>query len=829
MKQMNRRTQLLMIIPLLLAACSDDEQQPVDLSYTVPMQDQAYWPKFRRTASNSGWSPVRKGTGQAKVWSYTTGRGIFSSPVIDKDGVIYIGSADAYFYAIKPDGTLKWRKKLGELVDSAAVIGADGGLFFGSGDGHLYSVDSAGKERWKFKPQGGAFITWFEGNVVMGPDGTLYAGNDDFRMYAVNPKTGKQLWALKGTDQIWSAGAFAPDGTLYYGANDLVLRAVDPVAAAANPTDVEKKALRWRAPTLGSVVSSPLVAKSGRLIFGSFDGYIHGVDKKGKELWKVPAREHIYASAAQAPDGTIYVPSADGTLYAIDDDGKVKWTFDTLDPIRSSPAIDGDGTIYFGSGDGRLYAVNPDGTRRWSFDTSADDRNDLNSSPALGPDAIYIAGEDGKLWSVPYDYCLRTKDDKRCSIKATEDMPADGAHVMFLTPGGSTVTRRDKPVSVGEAIALRLLVRKKGDTVDAAMDPDTLKVTVTPAFAHTVKVAADGSFLTIVSAAPLAFGTTYKVAASGKYLVDGTRMGNAVTGGVVGGSFDSTLELKTAAQVETTFPLEGDADQVPVLDLVRLAAPQPTMLPSYNQIGFDFMHLLIGFIQLDPKKGTALAWVVAGKPKGQEVEVDVSDDQKILFPLSGQIKGGAFVLSSSSFAVEFGNVSVPLDFLRVGGTINDKGINVGGLSVTGHTTCKNVEYYGSLLKLAGLCNPKTDQLVIFGTALLDPVGDGGDKPTGLTVETPALVEATDKVDGTVTVKLGGTLPDAKKHRVSILLLDTATGQPYPLDYSQKTRATVTGGKIASVTLSFPVGKKVVKGQVEAIVIHDLFPVGRFKL
>lgn len=48
----------------------------------------------------------------------------------------------------------------------------------------------------------------------MGPGGTLYAGNDDFRMYAINPQIGKQVWALKGTDQIWSAAAFAPDGTI---------------------------------------------------------------------------------------------------------------------------------------------------------------------------------------------------------------------------------------------------------------------------------------------------------------------------------------------------------------------------------------------------------------------------------------------------------------------------------------------------------------------------------------------------------------------------------------------------------------------------------------
>ncbi len=825
---------LALVLLVALPACGEDPPA-LDLTYRVPMQQGAYWPRFRRTEENRGWSPVLPGAGQKEIWTYQTGKGIFSSPVIDKEGTIYLGSADAVFYAIRSDGTLAWKQKLGELVDSAAVIGEDGTIYAGSGDGNLYAFGPGGEVRWKFKPRGGAFITWFEGNVVIGPDGALYAGNDDFHMYSIDRATGSERWSLKGTDQIWSAVGFDDKGLMYYGANDLVVRAVDLAAAAASPTSVEKDALRWKAATLGTVVSSPLVTKSGKVIFGSFDGFIYGAEAaSGKQLFKLPTREHIYASAAQAPDGTLYLPSGDGTLYAFDEAGTLKWSFDTLDPIRSSPAVGGDGTIYFGGGDGRLYALNPDGTRRWSLDTSEGDRNDLNASPSLGKDAIYITGEDGKLWSVPYDYCLRS-EDKRCSKEAREDLPEQGAELYLLTPGGSSRAGSAQTIGAGEAIALRLVVREKGDTVDAAIDSTSLKLTLTPPLEHTWSVAADGSFLAIVPATLLPEGTTLTVRAEGDYLVDGLRMGNMVTGGRVGGRFDRTLSFTIAGKQLATLPLAPTADEVQVLDMLRLAVPQPVMLPSYNQIGFDFMHLLVGIVELDAASGRALGWVSAARVDPADpsrIVVDTSDDQKILFPLEGRIAGDSFVLDTASFRVEFAAVDVPMDYLRIGGTLGaSKESSAGGLSVYGTTTCANVEYYGTLLKVAGLCNFKTDQMVLLGTAQIRPASFGGKRPAGLSAQNPTLLPATASKPGSVRVELAGALPSAKEHVVGLLLLDTSKGgKPYPVNYSQGTKSELDAeGKVSAVTLSLRESDGVTAGSTELVVLHDFFPIGRFKL
>src|SRR5262249_31475745 len=152
--------------------------------------------------------------------------------------------------------------------------------------------------------------------------------------------------------------------------------------------------------------------------------------------WSFGARDHIYASPALLPDGLVVQPAADGTVYAIDPErGDVVWQFDTRDALRSSPAVDANGNVHLRSGEGRLCVIGQNGRLRWSMRLIDADRDDLNASPALGKDAIVIAGESGEVFSVPYDYCLRPEaaSDTRCRLGPGEDLPDDGAALFYTT------------------------------------------------------------------------------------------------------------------------------------------------------------------------------------------------------------------------------------------------------------------------------------------------------------------------------------------------------------------------------------------------------------
>ncbi len=76
-------------------------------------------------------------------WAFRTGKGVFSTPVIDASGTIYVGSGDHYFYALHSDGTVKWKYKTGEIIDSAAALchfdpQTGDTIAFISGDGFMY-------------------------------------------------------------------------------------------------------------------------------------------------------------------------------------------------------------------------------------------------------------------------------------------------------------------------------------------------------------------------------------------------------------------------------------------------------------------------------------------------------------------------------------------------------------------------------------------------------------------------------------------------------------------------------------------------------------------
>ena len=99
-----------------------EAQSTETYDYRVPVQADAPWPTFRRDERNTASSPIRASYSGDAPWSFQTGKGIFSTPVIAGDGTIFVGSADHYFYALNPNGTQRWRFQTGEMIDSAGAL-----------------------------------------------------------------------------------------------------------------------------------------------------------------------------------------------------------------------------------------------------------------------------------------------------------------------------------------------------------------------------------------------------------------------------------------------------------------------------------------------------------------------------------------------------------------------------------------------------------------------------------------------------------------------------------------------------------------------------------
>lgn len=789
----------------------------------VPLDPHSPWPKFRRDAAQTGRSPLLPRDSGQTPWMFPTGKGVFSSPVIDGDGTVYVGSADRNFYAIGREGALEWKFATGEIIDSAALLDNQGRVIFGSGDGHVYALDrTTGALLWKFAADSpsvnNAFINWFEGNIAIGGDGTLYAPNDNFCTYALRRTSGEFVWCWRTRDQTWSLPALDPaSNRLFIGNNFAFARNV----AALNAADGRPL---WRANTEGSVAASPLLARAGGhvlVIAASFDGYVRAYDPAdGRERWRFGARDHLYASAAEMADGTIIQPSADGTIYALDpSDGSQRWAFDAREPIRSSPAIDGAGNIYVGSGEGRLFVLGPDGALRWSIRLIEDARDDLNASPALGTDAVVIAGENGGVFSVPYDYCLRPGlSDRRCSTRRDTTSPPDGASLLYTTAFGRVLDEPPAEIDANASITLSLLVRRNGRTALAVIDSASVRASLDPVTAARVDVSGDGKFVTIVPREPYA-GGVLDLRVQARYLVDPQRHGLRFRGGEVGGELDQRLHFSLRPRTQEGPPLlvpRTPGDRAGAWELYRVAAPLPTILPSYNQIGFDSIHYLIGLVEGD--RSRAVAWAVGGQLADADNRSAVDPSSRVRFPLEVRRDGDLLTLTNEAgFTIEFNGFPLPFEFFRAATRLDAPAGEPRSAALNSTTTCGKIDFYGEFLQSLGYCNPDTDQLIVAGAAALRPYGEGSQAPpdgigrvrfdTGYDHVTATFTESELRADA---------------HNAGLLLVDVATGRPLPLNYSGGTTHTATAdGKLASVTMAFHPGD--VGGDTRVYAMVDTYP------
>lgn len=80
------------------------------------------------------------------------------------------------------DGKVAWVLEMpDDMQTSSPVLQRDGSVLLGSVDGHLYSIDGAtGTIKWKFKASGGIWAT-----PALAADGTVYVGSHDQNLYAL--------------------------------------------------------------------------------------------------------------------------------------------------------------------------------------------------------------------------------------------------------------------------------------------------------------------------------------------------------------------------------------------------------------------------------------------------------------------------------------------------------------------------------------------------------------------------------------------------------------------------------------------------------------------
>ncbi len=379
--------------------------------------------------------------------------GDIGSPVIDKDGAIYLYADDDYFHALNADGGFRWSFKTPRMSWSTAAIGADGTIYFGSRDMFLYALNPNGSLKWKYKAENDV-----DAPMILSNDGILYFGTRDDKLYALQTESmglAKSSWPTFGQnnantsnvenlyvpvaqvendyitakigetvtldasestdfdgDDLYFAWSLIdqPEGGLVeisdstlanptvtflnsvYGEYKYLLTVTD-MDDGANSTVVVINYTNqlWSCQIDHSISTSPAVLNDSTLVFTDTNGMLYAMHPDGTEQWSENISDSLLTAPVIGADETIYMGSSDNNIYALNPDGSLNWSFETNDKVTATPAIHPEGNIYVGSQDSTFYALNADGSLNWSYKTDGV----ITSSAAIGKYGnVYVGSAD---------------------------------------------------------------------------------------------------------------------------------------------------------------------------------------------------------------------------------------------------------------------------------------------------------------------------------------------------------------------------------------------------------------------------------------------------
>lgn len=274
----------------------------------------------------------------SNLWSVRLPAPISSSPVINDDGLIYVGCTDGKLYGISDQGDsgqIDFEARLGGEVNNSPAVDDEGNVYAGTTANHLFAFRPDTSRLWSYTASNDVTTP------VISPEGTVYVVSGN-QLLGVDTADGSEASRFTPRSAIKSIPAMTEDGTLYFGAND---ERVYALGSGGTTNDV-----LWRFNTGQNVLSSPAIGADGRIYIGSDASRIFCLNSNGVRQWSVATRGPVRSELSIGVDGTVYAGSDDKRLYAVSSEGEVIWTAKLGAPVRSSAALDAFGGVFVTAG-----------------------------------------------------------------------------------------------------------------------------------------------------------------------------------------------------------------------------------------------------------------------------------------------------------------------------------------------------------------------------------------------------------------------------------------------------------------------------------------------
>jgi outer membrane protein assembly factor BamB len=355
----------------------------------------APWPMFHYDMPGRGTTALTGPISPTLYWSSpiasTPLSGTAASPVIGVNGEIVIGDSAGDVREYDGLHGLLWTYHTGGAIVNAAVINSDGTIYVKSQDGYLYAIKSNGTLRWKL----------FEGNSEASPkvsgDGTIYvAGSDNtgpsgsqhYFIDSIQPNGTRNVRTYVDS-RVTTTPAFDKNYSVYLGTANGTLYQMNFDLSSPHAFSV----------TPGSAIGNGLaVVDTNEVIVPSANHSViaYNTWSSGSVMW-TRVVSNVVQSAPAIADNVVYFGSRDGYVYAVNyADGSLLWKYNTGAPVDSAPAVDPTNVYVIGGSPAKLYALRRyDGALIWSYLIAGTSLG--GSSPAIGYDGIYVGSSAGTI------------------------------------------------------------------------------------------------------------------------------------------------------------------------------------------------------------------------------------------------------------------------------------------------------------------------------------------------------------------------------------------------------------------------------------------------
>jgi outer membrane protein assembly factor BamB len=369
------------------------------------------------------------------LWSYVADSSLHASPVIGKDGAVYLAGTDGLLRAITPEGALAWSFKAQDSIYGTPALDSDGTVYFADLAGHYYAVRGDGSLKWTLELPGEADLRVLASATVAG-DGTSYLVSWNDELYAIG-NDGAVSWSAELAGQASSTPVLDAAGNVY--AASLDRESQNRIALSKFSPDSSTPIWVFRQ-NLGvdrnRVIASPAIDVQRDRIYVAAsrltDGVLWAIRlSDGQPLFERVFPKGIVSSPAIGHAGTVYVGCLDGRLYALSpEDGATRWSYEVDGYyILGSPAVDGAENVYVGDSDGTVYALSYQGKELWRFVSEAS----IYSAPVVEGDRVYVSSFDSRLYALSAEGALVQYFSQ--AADGTADDKALRTTLLLSTPG----------------------------------------------------------------------------------------------------------------------------------------------------------------------------------------------------------------------------------------------------------------------------------------------------------------------------------------------------------------------------------------------------------